>query len=329
MDPSQPAGMEPAPMGDATAAAGTATAEPGPGPLIAPSPGRVDLLDPEAASVMARVARTFNLAARFLPAGVRRDVRRLYLVMRTLDDAVDRQAPDAGQRLAAVESWAAGGEPEGREALLLADLAARYPGLPREAVTDFCAGMRADLAGQQPRDDAALDRYCYQVAGTVGRLMTALLGARPGQEAGADDAARALGRAMQRTNVLRDVVEDARAGRVYLPADALAAAGIDPATAAARLADLPRLDPATRRLLLAPQVARADADYRDGMAGISFLRHGRRSVLLAARLYREILREVERDAYGGSGRRVVVGRPRKAWLLLRSTVAGPGPARAR
>ncbi|MCU0484355.1 MAG: phytoene/squalene synthase family protein [Chloroflexi bacterium] len=286
----------------------------------------MDPVDPEATAVMARVARTFNLATSLLPAAVRRDVRRLYLVMRTLDDAVDRGAPDATEQITRVEAWATGAAPDGREAALLDDLATRHPGLPREAVLDFCAGMRADLAGSRPRDDAALDRYCYQVAGTVGRLMTAVLGSRAGCEEQADAAARALGRAMQRTNILRDVTEDARAGRVYLPDQALIAAGLDPATAAARLADLPSLEPATRRRLLAPQVARADADYEAGIAGIALLRNGQRSILVAARLYREILREVERDGYGGSGRRAVVGRPRKAWVLLGSIIAGARPA---
>lgn len=286
-------------------------------------------LDPEAAAVMARVARTFDLAARFLPADIRRDVRRLYLVLRTLDDAVDRRAGDAAARVAAVEAWAAGDAPDGREAALLDDLATRHPALPRDAVLDFCAGMRADLAASRPADDGELDRYCYQVAGTVGRLMTALLGPRAGREAEADAGARALGRAMQRTNILRDVVEDARAGRVYLPADALAAVGIEPAMAVARLGRLPDIDPASRRRLLAPQVARADADYETGVGAIPFLRHGQRAILGAARLYREILREVERDGYGGSGRRVVVGRPRKAWLLLGAAVSRPAAPRDR
>jgi phytoene synthase len=286
----------------------------------------VEGLDPEATSVMARVARTFDLAARFLPRDVRRDVRRLYLAMRTLDDAVDRGDPDAADRLAAVEAWAHGAAPHGREAVLLADLADRHPALPRDAVLDFCAGMRADLAGPRLRDDADLDCYCYQVAGTVGRLMTAILGSRPGRAAEADAAARALGRAMQRTNVLRDIVEDARAGRVYLPDDALADVGLEPEAAASRLADLPGLDPAARRRLLAPQVARADADYGAGIAGIPLLLHGRRSIMAAARLYREILREVERDGYGGSGRRVVVGRWRKAWLVAGSLLL-PGVRR--
>ena len=279
----------------------------------------VDAHDAEARAVMARVARTFDLATHLLPAGVRRDVRRLYLVLRTLDDLVDAPSPEAGGRLGAVEAWAATGTVRGREAALLEDLAARHPALPRDAVADFCAGMRADLAGPRHATEVDLARYCYRVAGTVGRLMIPILGVAPGREREADAAARALGGAMQRTNILRDLREDAAMGRLYLPDDALAAAGVDPGdrvAAAAAIAALPGWDVARRRALLAPQIALADADYAAGLAGVPWLDNGRRGILAAARMYREILREIERDAWGGSGRRAVVGRARKARHLI-------------
>lgn len=279
-------------------------------------------VDVEAGEVMARVARTFDVASRLLPAEVRVDVRRLYLVMRTLDDLVDHGDPTAAERLAAVERWASGGVPETREAALLADLAARHPTLPRDAVRDFCAGMQADLAGPRHTTEADLAMYCYRVAGTVGRLMAVLLGVTPGAEAEADRAARALGCAMQRTNILRDLVEDAEAGRVYLPVDALAAAGITPSSAADAIRSLDRWPAERRRALIAPQVARADADYERGLAGVGHLLAGRRAVAAAGAMYREILREIERDAHGGSRRRAVVPRYRKATLVARVMVFG-------
>jgi phytoene synthase len=275
--------------------------------------------DAEARRVMARVARTFDLATWLLPGPVRRDVRRLYLVLRTLDDLVDHGDPAAPDHVAAVEAWASTGVVRGREAELLDDLARRHPDLPRGAVADFCAGMRADLAGERHATEDDLARYCYRVAGTVGRLVAPLLGTAPGRAAEADAAARALGAAMQRTNILRDVVEDARRGRVYLPDDALTTAGIDTgeaAAAAATLAALATWDPDRRRALLAPQIARADADYVAGVAGIGALRRGRRSVGAAASMYRAILREIEQDGYGAGGRRAVVGRGRKARILV-------------
>jgi phytoene synthase len=284
----------------------------------------VERHDADARAVMARAARTFDLATHLLPPAVRTDVRRLYLVLRTLDDLVDRGDPGAAEaRLAAVEAWARGEPAAGREAELLDDLARRHPGLPRDAVTSFCAGMRADLSGPRHGTGADLDRYCYQVAGTVGRLMVPLLGVVPGCEAEADAAARALGAAMQRTNVLRDLREDARDGRVYLPDDVLAQVGVGPGEAPALL-DLPAWPLARRRALYAPEIARADADYATGVAGIPCLRLGRPAIRAASVMYRAILREIELDAYGASGRRVVVPRSRKVWLVAAS-LAGCEP----
>ena len=277
--------------------------------------------DGEARVVMARVARTFDLATRLLPPGVRTDVRRLYLVLRTLDDLVDDGEPDAAERIAAVEAWTRGEAAPGREAELLADLAARHPALPRDAVLDFCAGMRADLSGPRHATGEDLDRYCYQVAGTVGRLMAPLLGIVPGREVEADAAARALGAAMQRTNILRDLREDARAGRVYLPDDRLSAVGVAPGDAEALL-DLPAWGVSRRRALLAPEIAAADADYAAGLAGVACLERGRPGIRAAGAMYRAILREIERDGYGASGRRAVVPRTRKLRLVLASLSGG-------
>jgi phytoene synthase len=280
----------------------------------------VAALLPEARATIERVARTFALAARLLPAGVREDVDLLYLVLRTLDDLVDLEgsrdggprAADAEVRLAAVEDWAGGSRPPvpTRETRILDDLARRHPALPRDAVADFVAGMRQDIAGPRIGTEADLDAYAYRVAGTVGRLMAAILG---GTGPEADAAARSLGIAMQRTNIVRDVDEDLANGRVYLPAETLARHGIDPAALAT----------ANRQALLRDEIARADAAYEAGVAGIPLLRHGRRSIRAAAVLYREILRQVERDGLGARRpHRAVVGRPRKAWLLLRTLVGG-------
>ncbi|MFO1539344.1 MAG: phytoene/squalene synthase family protein [Chloroflexota bacterium] len=266
------------------------------------------------------MARTFDLATRFLPGPVRRDVRRLYLVLRTLDDLVDEGDPGADLAVAQVGAWVRDGAVAGREATILADLAARHPLLPRDAVGDFLDGMRADLAGPAHRTAADLDLYCYRVAGTVGRLMAAVLGVREGRAADADAAARALGCAMQRTNIVRDLVEDARGGRIYLDDAALAAAGIDPADAARLLADRTALSPEARAVLVGGQVARAEADYAAGLAGIGALRSGGRAIAAAARMYREIGRQVVREEHGARRDRVVISGPRKALLVARALI---------
>jgi len=163
--------------------------------------------------------------------------------------------------------------------------------------------------------DADLDLYCYQVAGTVGRLMAALLGVRASDAAVADRAARALGAAMQRTNILRDIDEDLANGRVYLPASALRRVGLDPTATSGPTS----LRDGDRRALYSAEIARADAAYEVGAAGIRHLQNGGRSIRVAANLYREILRQIERDGFGvRRPHRPVVGRVRKAAALLRA-----------
>ena len=259
----------------------------------------------EARTTTRRVARTFSLACRLLPREVRDDVYLLYLVFRTLDDLVDFGQPDAESRVAAVEAWARGrgGEPT-REVAVLADLATRHP-LPRDAFVDFCAGMRHDLAAGEMRRETDVDAYCYQVAGTVGVVMASILGTRDHEVA--RPAAAALGMAMQRTNILRDIDEDLAGGRVYLARDTVQSFG-------------GTLAPGLREPLLRDQIARADALYERGLSGIPLLQHGRRAVAAAAGMYREILRQIERDGYGATSPRAVVPGPRKLLIAARRGV---------
>jgi phytoene synthase len=256
------------------------------------------LLVAEARDTTERVARTFALACRLLPRSVRSDVYVLYLVFRTLDDLVDEGEPDAAERVAAVEDWADGRRgAHTRETSALDDLAARQP-LPRSALADFCEGMRWDLEGRSYSTERELDAYCYRVAGTVGIVMAAVLGTT--DDARAFPAAAALGMAMQRTNILRDLDEDGATGRTYLAREVTDRFG----------APLP----GAREELLRDQIAKADARYDEGIAGIALLRQGRSAVRAAAWMYREILRQIERDGYGARPGRAAVARRRKLWV---------------
>jgi phytoene synthase len=286
---------------------------------------RVATLLPEAQATINRVARSFALAARFLPRQVRDDINLLYLALRRLDDLVDLEAPsgsaqraDAVRRLAAIRTWLSSGAIDtaaGDELAIFVDLQRRTPRLPTDAIGAFLDGMEGDLAGPTMESDADLDRYCYQVAGTVGRLMAALLGVHSGDDVQADYAARAHGAAIQRTKILRDIDEDLANGRLYLPASALRRVGLDPAAPSGPTS----LRDGDRRALYVAEIARADADYEVGAAGIRYLQNGGRSIRVAAHLYREILRQIERDGLGvRRPHRPVVGRARKAALLVRA-----------
>ncbi len=249
----------------------------------------------EAVTAMSRHARTFWLAARFLPASVREDVVLLYLVCRTVDDLVDEGDPTAAGRLAQLARWAAGGPALGKEERILEHLRERHPEFPLDAVVDFCAGQEQDLRPVAFRTEAELDLYAYQVAGTVGRMMAAVLGTA---DPSADRAARALGIALQRTNVLRDIEEDRARGRVYLPEESLALAHGDPA------------------MQVRIEIGIAEHWYQRGLAGVPQLQRGGRVVRGAAQMYRAILTEVERSLVGTApaGRAVVPTR-RKLRIL--------------
>jgi 15-cis-phytoene synthase len=255
----------------------------------------------EARDTTRRVARTFALACRLLPRSLRDDVYLLYLVFRNLDDLVDEGRPEAAGRVRAVRAWCDGEPPSSREGRILEELAGRHP-IPRHAMRDFCAGMEHDLAGAEIRTEADLDRYCYRVAGTVGVVMAAILGTT--DPVAGERTAAALGMAMQRTNVLRDIDEDRSNGRVYLASETIARFGGS-------------LAPGRREALVRDQIARADALYEEGVAGIALLLHGRRAVAAAAAMYREILRQIEREGYGREAGRAVVPQRRKLAIAAR------------
>ena len=258
----------------------------------------------EARATTKRVARTFALACRLLPRPLRDDVYLLYLVFRTLDDLVDGGDPEAPARLAAVEAWCAGEPADSREARLLSDLERRHP-LPRYALVDFCRGMRDDLARTTIETERELDVYCHRVAGTVGIVMAALLGAT---DPAAPLHAAALGKAMQRTNILRDIDEDLGNGRVYLARETLERFGCGAVPP----------PPSEREALLRDQIARADALYELGFDGIVLLPYGRLAIAAAGAMYREILRQIERDGYGLQARRAIVSRKRKLLVAART-----------
>jgi phytoene synthase len=262
---------------------------------------------PPAIAVTNSVARTFSLSIRFLPTALRQDVYLLYLVVRTLDDLVDTARPGARNRLEQVIAWAEGeGAALGREEMILDYLFEKYPAMPRDAVIDFSIGQLDELADTCIETEEDLDLHSYRVAGTVGRLMAGLLGViRDDALAGA----RALGIAMQRTNILRDIDEDLARGRIYIPRQTLEALSIG---------DLARDD---RSDLLRAEIAIADRWYDEGIGNTAYLVHGSWQVRAAGMMYREILRELERDGMGRiRPRRVSVSAQRKLWLVTRAAL---------
>ncbi len=260
-------------------------------------------------------SRTFFMASLLLPRAVRDPASALYAFCRLADDAVDVDArSDAVARLRERLALAYAGRPRPIPAdRALARVVADHA-LPHALPDAMLEGFAWDAAGRRYEDMSALTDYAVRVAGSVGAMMAVLMGARePDQVARACD----LGVAMQLSNIARDVGEDARAGRLYLPLRWMREAGLDPAAWLQR----PVFDDA-----LAGVVARllreAEALYAHAAPGIGQLPLACRPGIGAARLlYAEIGWEVARRGFDSVTARAVVPRRRKLWLLARS-VAG-------
>lgn len=277
-------------------------------------------------AIMRHHAHTFYYAARWLPAHRRRATHALYALFRTLDDLVDQVAAgdcprdQARAELNAWRRWLCDPVRFARTEPMVPAVLATMRDFSVSPVwfLDLIDGLETDLDGSRYQTFADLTLYCYRVAATVGLAMCSVLDAR--HPAAAAYAAE-LGVAMQLTNILRDVAEDFAAGRVYLPADQLAAAGWDDASLAAGQPD------ERFRAMIAGLIARARLYYRRGERGLPYLSpDGRFAILVAARCYAGILDEIERANYNVFERRAHVSMARKITIALR-LAARSGPAR--
>jgi phytoene synthase len=257
-------------------------------------------------------SKSFAAAAKLLPRRVAEPATALYAFCRVADDLID-EGGGAGElaglrtRLEAIHAGKPCAHPADRA---FARVVARFS-IPRALPEALLEGLAWDAEGRQCPDLPALEAYAARVAAAVGAIMTLLMGVRsPGAIARACD----LGVAMQFTNIARDVGEDARNGRLYLPHDWMRAEGIEPAAFLAAPAFTPALGRVVARLLRA-----ADELYQRAEAGIVQLPRDCRSGIAAARfVYAEIGREVERRGLDSVSRRAVVPAHRKLRLMARS-----------
>jgi 15-cis-phytoene synthase len=275
-----------------------------------------------ARQILAHHSKSFAFAGRFLPAGCREDATALYAWCRRCDDAVDRPSGVVARAVAvdrlrseldrvygpATERVGEGDGDGSETELVLAGFqrVVRRRAIPRCYADDLVDGMAMDVGWVRYRTFDDLLLYCYRVAGTVGLMMAHIMGVRspPALRRATD-----LGIAMQLTNICRDVAEDQRRDRVYLPQDLLAACR-------AHSREGHETGRAVEELL-----RRADGFYRSGDQGIGELPIRCAIAIRAARLiYAEIGREIARRGFDVRAGRAVVSRGRKAWLALRAAV---------
>ncbi len=286
-------------------------------PQLSPDPINAQA-DLAACRALLRIgSKSFSAASKLLPREVRDAATILYAFCRVADDLIDAQygGADAITHLRARLDDLYAGMPQAFATdRALAGVVARYE-LPRALLDALIEGFEWDVQNRRYATLAELEAYAARVAGTIGAMMAVLMGVRsPSAIARACD----LGVAMQLTNIARDVGDDARAGRLYLPLDKLRAAGID----ADRWLANPQINDGVRAVVR-ELLRAADELYARVESGIAQLPPACRPGINAARfIYAEIGCVVERSGYDSVSQRAFVPRHRKLWLLIKSFAPG-------
>lgn len=280
-------------------------------------------LDPFAytADVVKRSGSSFSLGMRVLPPEQRSAMYAIYAFCREVDDVADGTDTDAVKR-AELHEWRVeidrlyAGHPTRPTTRALVGAVRRFD-LPREEFLTIIDGMEMDLGdGLRAPDSATLWVYCRRVAGAAGLLSLHAFGA---DEPAARTFAVALGEALQLTNILRDIGEDAERGRLYLPGDLLRRHGIDPDDGIQAALAHPALDAACRDLAATARARFAEADR----ALLHCRRARLRPALLMMGVYEAILDALEVRGWHGTDPTLVLGKPRKLWAALTQGLLRP------
>jgi phytoene synthase len=273
--------------------------------------------------VTAKYSKTFYMGTLLMAPAKRRAIWAIYLWCRRTDELVDGpQAQFTNEKT--LDRWESqlesvfAGCPVDDEDVALVDTLEKFP-LDIQPFRDMIAGQRMDLHRNRYETFQDLELYCYRVAGTVGLMSTTVMGVdteqytapwHPKEPIDPTPQAVALGIANQLTNILRDVGEDARRGRIYLPLEDLAQFHYSEADLMAGVVD------ERWRALMAFEIDRARHYYAEAEAGISLLSPDARwPVWAALDLYRQILDVIEENGYDVFNRRAYVPSLRKLMTL--------------
>lgn len=262
---------------------------------------------------------SFYYSFLFLPPPQRRAITALYAYCREVDDIVD-EAREPAVAQAKIDWWRGeidrlfAGTPQHPVTRALAPHLAPFR-LERARLLDVLDGMQMDLQRNRYLDAAELRRYCHLVAGVVGELSAGIFGAT---DARTYEYARQLGLALQLVNIVRDVGEDARRGRVYLPLDALQAAGV-------KVSDVIHgRESEGLTAVLRQLAAQARAAYRAALQALPAAdRRAQRPGLVMGAIYLTLLEEIEAAQFRVLNQRIGLTPLRKLLIAWRSWVFGP------
>ncbi|HXB16171.1 MAG TPA: squalene/phytoene synthase family protein [Solirubrobacteraceae bacterium] len=302
------------------------------------APGRLEEAYAGCEAITREQAANFYYGIRLLSGERRRAMCAVYAFARRIDDIGDGALPAERklgllaeqERALAVLGGPPGADvPDGADFVIvaLADSRTRFP-LPVEALAELIEGVRMDVRGTSYASFEELVPYCRRVAGTIGRLCLAIFGLRqartPESEARASALADDLGVALQLTNILRDIREDAENGRIYLPAEDLAARGLpgaDPAALAVTIRAAAAGDEAPREALcsvISFEAGRAREWFDRGLELAGMLDRRSAACLLAmAGIYRRLLERIDADPAAVLDGRVSLPAREKALVAVR------------
>lgn len=262
----------------------------------------------------AKSGSSFYYSFKFLPADKRRAITALYAFCREVDDVVD-ECSDAGVARTALIWWRAqvadiySGRPQHPVAIALVPVVKQY-NLPQEQLLEIIDGMEMDLEHLQYADFKALQLYCYRVASVVGLLVAEIFGYT---DRNTLKYAHDLGIAFQLTNIIRDVGEDARRGRIYLPQDELAQFGVHPRDI------LNNIETPEFHKLMQFQIERAQHFYQQALQQLPQAdRKSQRTGLIMAAIYRATLEEVVTSGCHVLKERVSLTPTYKIWLAIKA-----------
>jgi phytoene synthase len=270
----------------------------------------------------AQSGSSFYYSFLFLPPERRRAITALYAFCREVDDVVD-EVSDPQLAQTKLDWWRVEiarlfeGAPQHPVTRALAPHLQPF-NLTRERLLQVIEGMQMDLRQTRYLDFPSLQRYCHLVAGVVGEMAAGIFGTASNA---VDEYARQLGLALQLVNILRDVGEDARRGRVYLPLSDLQAAGM-------KVSDIVNRQYAPGFPQVMQTLAdRARAAYGAALAALpAGEQRAQRPGLIMAAIYMTLLDEIEREQYRVLHQRVALTPVRKLFIAWRTWVFGP-PAR--
>ena len=259
---------------------------------------------------------SFYNSFRFLPPNRRRAITALYAYCREVDDVVD-ECSDAQIAATKLAWWRQeldrlyAGQPEHPVTRALQPVLVEF-NLPQELLLEIIDGMAMDLQQTRYADFTALSLYCYRVASVVGLLAAEIFGYTERQT---QKYAHDLGMAFQLTNIIRDVGEDARRGRIYLPLDELQRfeVPVDDILNARQTDNF--------RRLMEFQIERAEHYYAQAMSELPAVdRKAQRPGLVMAAIYRTLLDEIKRDGCQVLRQRISLPPLRKLWIAWRTWI---------